>query len=113
MGESGVDIVSVDWTVDMAEARRRLGPSLGVQGNIDPAILFGSQALIRDRILDTIQKAGNRGHILNLGHGILPAPLKKTPPTSLRRPKTSINCWRPFNSPCHPRIGARHAVPLP
>jgi uroporphyrinogen decarboxylase len=72
MGESGVDIVSVDWTVDMAEARRRLGPKLAVQGNIDPAILFGSQALIRDRILDTIKKAGNRGHILNLGHGILP-----------------------------------------
>jgi uroporphyrinogen decarboxylase len=72
MGESGVDIVSVDWTVDMAEARRRLGPSMGVQGNIDPAILFGSQELIRDRILDTIKKAGNRGHILNLGHGILP-----------------------------------------
>ncbi|MBW4463391.1 MAG: uroporphyrinogen decarboxylase [Nodosilinea sp. WJT8-NPBG4] len=72
MGESGVDIVSVDWTMDMAEARRRLGPNIGVQGNIDPAILFGSQDLIRDRILDTIKKAGNRGHILNLGHGILP-----------------------------------------
>ena len=72
MGESGVDIVSVDWTMDMADARRRLGPDIAVQGNVDPAVLFGSQELIRDRILDTIQKAGNRGHILNLGHGILP-----------------------------------------
>lgn len=72
MGESGVDIVSVDWTVDMAEARRRLGPNIGVQGNVDPAVLFGSKELIRDRILDTIRKAGDRGHILNLGHGILP-----------------------------------------
>ncbi|MFZ4639083.1 MAG: uroporphyrinogen decarboxylase [Nodosilinea sp.] len=72
MGESGVDIVSVDWTVDMADARRRLRPELGVQGNVDPAVLFGSKQLIRDRILDTIKKAGNRGHILNLGHGILP-----------------------------------------
>jgi uroporphyrinogen decarboxylase len=72
MAQSGVDIVSVDWTVDMAEARRRLGPSVGVQGNIDPCALFGSQAFIRDRILDTIRKAGNQGHILNLGHGILP-----------------------------------------
>ncbi|WP_206209018.1 uroporphyrinogen decarboxylase family protein, partial [Vogesella mureinivorans] len=34
--------------------------------------LFGSQDFIRERILDTIRKAGNRGHILNLGHGILP-----------------------------------------
>ncbi|WP_448602685.1 uroporphyrinogen decarboxylase [Thermoleptolyngbya sp.] len=72
MAQSGVDIVSVDWTVDMAEARRRLGPSVGVQGNIDPCALFGSQAFIRDRILDTIRKAGHQGHILNLGHGILP-----------------------------------------
>jgi uroporphyrinogen decarboxylase len=75
MALSGVDIVSVDWTVDMAEARRRLGANIGVQGNIDPCALFGSKAFIRDRILETIRKAGNRGHILNLGHGILP----KTP----------------------------------
>lgn len=75
MGQSGVDIVSVDWTVDMADARRRLGPNIGVQGNIDPCVLFGPKSVIRDRIVDTIRKAGNRGHILNLGHGILP----KTP----------------------------------
>jgi len=72
MAKSGVDIVSVDWTVDMAEARQRLGSSIGVQGNVDPCALFGSKEFIRDRILDTIRKAGPRGHILNLGHGILP-----------------------------------------
>ncbi|MGP1374665.1 MAG: uroporphyrinogen decarboxylase [Almyronema sp.] len=72
MAESGVDIVSVDWTVDMADARRRLGPEMAVQGNVDPGVLFGSKAFIRDRIFDTIRKAGDRGHILNLGHGILP-----------------------------------------
>ena len=72
MGRSGVDFVSVDWTVDMADARQRLGPDIGVQGNIDPGVLFGPHEVIRDRILDTIRKAGNRGHILNLGHGILP-----------------------------------------
>lgn len=72
MGQSGVDIVSVDWTVDMAEARQRLGADMGVQGNIDPCALFGSKDFIRDRILDTIQKAGHSKHILNLGHGILP-----------------------------------------
>ena len=72
MGESGVDIVSVDWTVDMADARRRLGPNMKVQGNVDPGVLFGSKDFIRDRILDTVQKAGRGGHILNLGHGILP-----------------------------------------
>ncbi len=72
MGESGVDIVSVDWTVDMAEARKRLGPNMKVQGNVDPGVLFGSKDFIRDRIFDTVKKAGPTGHILNLGHGILP-----------------------------------------
>lgn len=72
MGESGVDIISVDWSVDMADARRRLGQSMMVQGNMDPGVLFGSKAVIRDRIIDTVKKAGSKGHILNLGHGILP-----------------------------------------
>jgi uroporphyrinogen decarboxylase len=72
MGQSGVDIVSVDWTVDMADARRRLGAKIGVQGNIDPGVLFGTQPFIRDRVLDTLRKAGGNRHILNLGHGILP-----------------------------------------
>jgi len=72
MGKSGVDIVSVDWTVDMADARQRLGPEMKVQGNVDPGVLFGSQDFIRDRMIDTVRKAGSTGHILNLGHGILP-----------------------------------------
>jgi uroporphyrinogen decarboxylase len=73
MPKSGVDIVSVDWTVDMADARRRLGSGVGVQGNMDPCALFGSQEFIRDRIHDTIRKAGKKGHIMNLGHGVLPS----------------------------------------
>lgn len=73
MPQSGVDFVSVDWTVDMAEARQRLGTNMGVQGNIDPCALYGSKDFIRSRILDTIRKAGKRGHILNLGHGVLPS----------------------------------------
>ncbi len=71
MGKSGVDIVSVDWTVDMAEARQRLGKEMKVQGNIDPGVLFGSHAFIKERIIDTVRKAGQGGHILNLGHGVL------------------------------------------
>ena len=55
----------------MAEARARLGKDMKVQGNMDPGVLFGSKDFIRDRILDTIKKAGNSGHIMNLGHGVL------------------------------------------
>lgn len=73
MAHSGVDFVSVDWTVDMAEARQRLGANMGVQGNIDPCALFGSHDFIRSRVLETIRKAGKSSHILNLGHGVLPS----------------------------------------
>ncbi|HEY9800716.1 MAG TPA: uroporphyrinogen decarboxylase [Leptolyngbyaceae cyanobacterium] len=72
MGQSGADIVTVDWTVDMADARARLGKQMKVQGNLDPGVLYGSKDFIRDRIIDTVKKAGNWGHILNLGHGVLP-----------------------------------------
>ena len=71
MATSGVDIVSVDWTVDMAWARQRLGTEIGVQGNLDPCVLFGSKEFIRDRIYDTVRKAGTHRHIFNLGHGVL------------------------------------------
>jgi uroporphyrinogen decarboxylase len=72
MAQSGADIVTVDWTVDMADARARLGKHIKVQGNLDPGVLYGSKEFIRDRILDTVRKAGNWGHILNLGHGVHP-----------------------------------------
>ncbi|MBD2212509.1 uroporphyrinogen decarboxylase [Nostoc linckia FACHB-104] len=72
MAKSGADVVTVDWAVDMADARARLGKHVKVQGNLDPGVLFGSKQFIRDRILDTVRKAGNWGHILNLGHGVLP-----------------------------------------
>eukprot|EP01018_Ginkgo_biloba_P015144 Gb_19378 [translate_table: standard] len=68
---SGVDVVSLDWTVDMAEARRRLGLHVAVQGNVDPGALFGSKDFITKRIYDTVSKAGTNKHILNLGHGVL------------------------------------------
>nr|CAB3496013.1 unnamed protein product [Digitaria exilis] len=67
---TGVDVVSLDWTVDMAEGRKRLGSNVAVQGNVDPGVLFGSKEFISKRIFDTVQKAGNVGHVLNLGHGI-------------------------------------------
>eukprot|EP00262_Sarcandra_glabra_P005264 TRINITY_DN1667_c0_g1_i1.p1 TRINITY_DN1667_c0_g1~~TRINITY_DN1667_c0_g1_i1.p1 ORF type:complete len:398 (-),score=63.66 TRINITY_DN1667_c0_g1_i1:73-1266(-) len=68
---TGVDVISLDWTVDMAEGRRRLGFDVAVQGNVDPGVLFGSKEFITKRIHDTVKKAGNGKHILNLGHGIV------------------------------------------
>uniref|UniRef100_A0A7S1TXN2 Uroporphyrinogen decarboxylase n=1 Tax=Phaeomonas parva TaxID=124430 RepID=A0A7S1TXN2_9STRA len=70
MRDVGVDIVSLDWTVDMAEARARLGEDVGVQGNLDPGVLMGSKDTITERTLDILKKAGPKGHVMNLGHGI-------------------------------------------
>ncbi len=70
MPRSGVDIIHVDWTIDMASARQQLG-EIVVQGNLDPCVLLETQDLIRQRTLDVIHKAGSKGHIMNLGQGIL------------------------------------------
>ncbi|KAL3574027.1 hypothetical protein D5086_024640 [Populus alba] len=67
---TGVDVVSMDWSVDMAEGRRRLGPDVAVQGNVDPGVLFGSKEFIANRINGGVRKAGKGKHTLNLGHGI-------------------------------------------
>ena len=72
MGKTGADIISLDWTVDMAEGCARLPENIGVQGNVDPGLLFGAPQAIKERIIDTVNKAKGRRHIINLGHGILP-----------------------------------------
>eukprot|EP00975_Prorocentrum_lima_P049193 10295142-Prorocentrum_lima.AAC.1 len=70
MAAIGVDVVSLDWTVDMAEARKRVGEDVGVQGNLDPAVLLGPKDVITERTLEILKKAGPKGHVMNLGHGI-------------------------------------------
>jgi uroporphyrinogen decarboxylase len=68
---SGANALSVDWRVDLAEIRKLLGPKIALQGNVDPAVLFAPPEKIRDATLGTISSLCGRGHILNLGHGIL------------------------------------------
>ena len=67
--DSGADVVSLDWTVEMADARARLGDQ-PVQGNLDPADLLGTPEYVRERTREVIDQAGDAGHILNLGHGL-------------------------------------------
>jgi len=73
---TGADVVSVDWRTDLAEARARLDPKSGrkiaLQGNVDPNILLGSEKAVREAAQAAVEKTGGLGHILNLGHGILP-----------------------------------------
>ncbi|KAH7682409.1 uroporphyrinogen decarboxylase protein [Dioscorea alata] len=67
----GVDVIGLDWTVDMADGRRRLGSEISVQGNVDPAYLFSPLPVLTDEIHRVVRCAGKKGHILNLGHGVL------------------------------------------
>lgn len=70
--EAGADVIGLDWRVDMGAARKILGKNLAVQGNLDPCMLYSNPKVITGRVKEIIQQAGPRGHIFNLGHGILP-----------------------------------------
>ena len=67
---TGADVIGVDWTVDMADARKRLGSDVTLQGNVDPVMLFASKDALSQAVRDVVGKAGRR-HILNLGHGVV------------------------------------------
>ncbi len=71
--KSGANVVAVDWRVDIGRAVKSLGKKVVVQGNLDPCALLGSKEYIEKQVREIIKKASTaRGHIFNLGHGILP-----------------------------------------
>ena len=71
VARSGANVLSVDWRVDLAELRKTLGLKIALQGNLDPAVLLGPPEKIRGETLSTLLSLSGKGHILNLGHGIL------------------------------------------
>ncbi|MES2770854.1 MAG: uroporphyrinogen decarboxylase [Pseudomonadota bacterium] len=69
---TGCNGVGLDWSIDLAEARRRIGQQVALQGNLDPGVLFSSPDKIiseTKRVLDSYGSE-NTGHVFNLGHGI-------------------------------------------
>jgi uroporphyrinogen decarboxylase len=74
IADSGADAVGLDWTVNLGEARRRVGHKVALQGNLDPNVLFAGAHQIRaeaTRVLTAFGKPGaGSGHVFNLGHGI-------------------------------------------
>lgn len=67
----GADCVGLDWTIDIGEARARIGAQVALQGNMDPAVLYGPPARIREEVTLILKQFGKgEGHVFNLGHGI-------------------------------------------
>lgn len=73
MARTGADVLSIDWRIPIDEAHRRVGDGIALQGNLDPCLLLGDRDRLRSRTAEILDAAPPRGHILNLGHGILPA----------------------------------------
>ncbi len=73
MAETGAHCLGLDWTTDIADARRRVGGNVSLQGNMDPSVLYAKPARIREEVSKILTRFGHgSGHIFNLGHGITP-----------------------------------------
>lgn len=73
MREAGGTVIGVDWRIELDQAWGNIGYDRAVQGNLDPCVLFATPKEIRKRVEVIMAQAANRkGHIFNLGHGILP-----------------------------------------
>jgi uroporphyrinogen decarboxylase len=91
MSRSGTDVLGVDWRVPLDDARRRTDGRVVLQGNLDPSVLLAPWKVVEDRALDVLARGEGRGHIFNLGHGVLP----ETPPETLERLVELVHGWTP------------------
>ncbi|MFT3848604.1 MAG: uroporphyrinogen decarboxylase [Propionivibrio sp.] len=88
----GCDAIGLDWTIDLGEARRRVGDRVALQGNLDPNVLFAAPERIAaeaTKVLDAYGP-GDTGHIFNLGHGIS----QHTPPDHVTALVEAVHGYR-------------------
>jgi|GEM_PF-132619 len=111
--KSGADVLSVDWRIPLDEARRTAGPRIALQGNIDPRILLTREDIAADAACYAISQTAGRGHILNLGHGILPNTPVEIAQAFVRAGQefqlstAKVNTSEASTTKLHPRKGAR------
>ncbi len=73
MADAGADALGLDWTIDIGDARARVGHRVALQGNLDPSTLYASPDTIRRSVAEILESYGKgSGHVFNLGHGIHP-----------------------------------------
>jgi uroporphyrinogen decarboxylase len=73
MVQTGCDALGVDWTTNLAAARKFTADKVALQGNLNPAVLRESPADIEKGVAEVLASYGNGpGHVFNLGHGITP-----------------------------------------
>ncbi len=73
MAETACDALGIDWTINIADARKQVGDQVALQGNMDPCILYSSPDRIKQEVGAILENFGHgSGHIFNLGHGIHP-----------------------------------------
>ncbi|MFT5502603.1 MAG: uroporphyrinogen decarboxylase [Gammaproteobacteria bacterium] len=73
IAETGCNGVGLDWTIDLGEAKARIGDKVALQGNLDPSVLYASPDVIKSSARDILEQFnGEPGHVFNLGHGIHP-----------------------------------------
>jgi uroporphyrinogen decarboxylase len=91
--EAGADVVGVDWRTPLSVARARVDaarPGVALQGNLDPAALFGPWDAVAERVAAVLdENGGHPGHVFNLGHGVLP----ETDPSVLERIVAYVHDW--------------------
>jgi uroporphyrinogen decarboxylase len=92
MRDDGADVIGVDWRIPLDLARETIGPTRGVQGNLDPAAVFAPWDTLAEQAKTILRQAGGRpGHVFNLGHGIDP----KTPLDNLARLVELVHDFQP------------------
>lgn len=70
--EAGGQVLGIDWRVPLGDVKKLIGPSRAVQGNLDPITLYADRATLDRKAAALIEAGQRRGHIFNLGHGVLP-----------------------------------------
>lgn len=95
IADTGCDAVGLDWTVDIREAKKRIGHKVALQGNMDPSVLYAPAARIEQEVKNILAGFGEgSGHVFNLGHGI-----HQDVPTE--SPKVFVNAIHEFSKQYH------------